>query len=122
MNSALQTVTTILALVVAAAAATCVVRDRLPGWPTVWGLVGLEVALLIVAATGLVQLAVSERDIEVFSFIGYLLTLLILVPASTMWALVERTRYGTAVIIIGCLAVPVMLTRTRQIWEAGLVR
>lgn len=122
MNPLLQNATTALAIVVSVAAAVCVIRNRLPGWPTVWGLIALEAALVVVMIAGVVQLALTDREVDSFSLVGYLLTLLILVPAGTMWAFVERTRHGTAVIIIACLAVPVMLTRTQQIWEAGVAR
>ncbi|MCW2603270.1 MAG: hypothetical protein JWN61_1405 [Pseudonocardiales bacterium] len=38
----------------------------------------------------------------------------------TAWAIIDRKRYGTAVIVVACLAVTVMLARTHQIWDAGV--
>lgn len=120
MIAALQYGTTALALVVALAAGICVARDRLPGWATVWGLVALEAALIAVLVVGSVQLAGTDRSVQAATLISYLVTILFLVPAGTAWAIIDRTRYGTAVIVVACLAVAVMLARTRQIWEAGV--
>lgn len=121
MIPALQYGATALALVVALAAGVCVAQDRLPGWPTVWGLVALEAALIAVLVVACVQLARTDRQVEAANLIGYLVTMLLLAPAATAWAIIDRTRYGTAVIVVACLAVAVMLARTRQIWDAGVV-
>lgn len=116
----LQYGTTVLALLLALAAAVCALRDRLPGWTTVGGLIALEVALIAVLVVGLVQLAGTDRDVEAANLVGYLVTIPFLVPVAVGWAIVDRTRYGTAVIVVACLAVAVMLARSRQIWDAGV--
>ena len=119
MYDALSLTTTVIALIAAAGAAGCVLRDRLPGWYLV-GLLGLlELGLLAVSVSGLVRLATGGREVGAGTLIAYLLAVLILVPAATLWAMVERTRFGTAVIVIACLAVPAMTMRAQQVWDAG---
>ncbi|MEU4198229.1 hypothetical protein AB0E69_40470 [Kribbella sp. NPDC026611] len=112
----IDTVATVLALLAALAAAGCVIRDRLPGWPTVFGLLGLEAALLATIVGNVVLLVSTDRDVDTPALIGYLFVLLIIVPAGLLWAFVDRTRFGVATIIVACLAVPVMILRTQQIW------
>lgn len=122
MYDALVLATTVIAGIAAAGTAVCVLRDRLPGWYLVGTLALLELGLLAVSVAGLVRLATGDRDIAAGTLVAYLLAVLILVPAATLWAMVERTRFGTAVIIIACLAVPAMTTRAQQIWDAGHAR
>jgi hypothetical protein len=99
-----------------------VLRDRLPGWYLIGTLGLLELGLLAVSVAGLVRVATGDRDVAAGTLVAYLLAVLILVPAATLWAMVERTRFGTAVIIIACLAVPAMTMRAEQIWAAGHAR
>lgn len=121
MTPLLQYATTALALALAVAAAVCALRDRLPGWSTVGGLVVLEAALIAVMVVGLVQVVRTDRNVAAADLVGYLVTIPLLVPVAVGWAIVDRTRYGTAVIVVACLAVAVMLARTRQIWDLGVV-
>jgi hypothetical protein len=78
----------------------------------------LELGLVVQAVLGIVAMFVTERELDGFSFVGYLVGPVLVVPLAVFWALAERTRWGPAVLVIGCLAVPVMLLRLRQVWEA----
>lgn len=118
----INTSTTVLALVAALAAIGCVLRNRLPGWPTVIGLLLLEAGLLVAVVANVVVLVGTDREVDGLSLVGYLFALLVIVPAGVLWAFVDRTRYGVAAIVVVCLAVPVMLIRTQQIWELARVR
>jgi hypothetical protein len=122
MYDVLILATTVIALVGAAGAALCVVRDRPPGRYLAGTLGLLELGLLAVSVAGLIRLATGDREVAAGTLIAYLLAVLVLVPAATLWALVERTRFGTAVIVIACLAVPAMTARVQQVWDAGHVR
>lgn len=112
-----STVTMVIALLAAAATGICVVRNRLPGWPTVIGLLVLEAALLVAVIVNIIALIRTELAVDGLALIGYLIVVVLIVPAGVLWAFVNRTRYGVAAIVIVCLAVPVMLIRTQQIWE-----
>ncbi|MGH3786642.1 MAG: hypothetical protein ACRDRG_08840 [Pseudonocardiaceae bacterium] len=105
--------------VAALTAVVDIVRDRLPGWWLLGVLGVLELALLTQAAVAIAQLVITERDVEVATFVGYLLGVLLLVPAGIVWALAERSRSGTAVIIVACLAVLAMLARLNDIWAGS---
>lgn len=51
---------------------------------------------------------------------GYLLTGLLLPAAGVWFGLMERTRYGSAVILIVMVTVPVLQLRVPQIWSGAL--
>ncbi len=108
-----------ISCVAALTALVDVIRDRLPGWWLLGVLGVLELALLTQVAVAVAQLVSIERDIEVVTFVGYLVGVLLLVPAGIVWALAERTRSGTAVIIVACLAVLAMLARLNDIWAGS---
>ena len=46
----------------------------------------------------------------------YLVSAVLIPPAAIFWALIERDRWSTAILGVGCLAVAVMLYRMGQIW------
>lgn len=83
------------------------------------GLVALlELGLLGQAVGGIVNLIGTDREVDGFSFVGYLLAPVLILPLAAFWSLAERTRWGPGVLVIGCLTVPVLIVRLRQIWEA----
>jgi len=46
----------------------------------------------------------------------YLASAIIIPVAAAFWALVERNRWSTAILGVGCLAIAVMVYRMGQIW------
>jgi hypothetical protein len=65
---------------------------------------------------GVVNLTGTDRDVDGLSFGGYLLGSLFVLPIGGFWALAERSRWGPGVLVVACLAVPVMVLRMQQIW------
>jgi len=120
----LATVLTYVALAAAVWAAVLVVANKpvqLREWHGLWlyGVVALlELGLLAQLVGGIVRLIGDDRQIDTFAFLGYLITPLVVLPLAALWALAERTRWGPAVMVIGCLTVPVLIVRLRQVWEA----
>lgn len=84
------------------------------------GLVGLlwlgTIAQLVV---GIVLLAGTDRDVSGATFVGYLLGLVVAPPLAAFWALGERSRAGTVVLVVLGLVVPVLALRLDQIWAVG---
>jgi hypothetical protein len=106
-------------LLLAAVAAGYVVLDRPTGPVLLVGFGILELALVVQAVLGIVALAGTDRDVNGVVLVGYLLGTLLFVPAGVAWALGERSRAGTAALIIVGLVVPFLVLRTGQIWNAG---
>ena len=51
------------------------------------------------------------------TFIAYLIGVVLIPVVAAGWGLVERTRWGPAVIIVACVAVAFMFVRMLQIWQ-----
>jgi hypothetical protein len=120
----LATVLTYLALGAAVWAAALMIVGK-PVQVNTWhglGALGLpallEIGLVVQLVVGLVNLFTADRELDGFSFVGYLVGPVLIVPLAGFWALAERTRWGPGVLVIGCLAVPVMILRLGQVWEA----
>lgn len=113
---------TFLALGAAAWTVLLMVLNRpvLAGHPLSAGLlvaVGLlELGLLARAVAGGILLASTERTLDTFSFLAYLAGPVLIVPLATAWSMAERSRWGPGVLVVGCLAIPVMAVRLQQIW------
>ncbi|MBM7769847.1 hypothetical protein JOD54_000051 [Actinokineospora baliensis] len=84
------------------------------------GLLALvELGLLAQAVLGFVKLAGADHDVPALSYGGYLLGSLLILPVAVFWSLAERTRWGTAVLVVGALVIPVMIVRLDQVWTRG---
>ncbi len=117
MISALATGLIIGALVVAAWCVGMVLLNKPVNDPTLGLLALLEIGLLVQAVIGIVKLAGTDRDVSGVTFVGYLVASLVILPLATFWSLAERSRWGTTVVIIGCLVIPVLIVRLNQIWD-----
>jgi hypothetical protein len=115
----LTTTLTVVSLLLAAVATGYVVLDRATDdW--LLGLVGLlAVGTVVQLVTGAVALARTDADVSGPSFVGYLIALVLVPPAATIWALGERSRAGTSVLIVAGLLVPFLMLRLGQIWTAA---
>lgn len=51
--------------------------------------------------------------------LGYLLASLVVLPLAVGWPWAERSRGGTATILIGLVVVPYLFVRLYQVWVLG---
>ncbi len=116
MSGALTAVVVVLAVLTAVFALVDVARDRDPGWLTAGALAVLDVALLVQAVVGLVKLGQTDRQVSGFPFSAYLIGAVLIPPIAFVWAATERSRWGTAVIVVGALAAIAVESRLDQIW------
>jgi hypothetical protein len=120
----LATVLTYVALAAAVWAAVLVVVNKpvqLREWHGLWlyGVAALvEVGLLAQLVGGIVKLATDDRQVDTLAFLGYLITPLVVLPLAGFWALAERSRWGPAVMVVGCLTIPALILRLNQVWNA----
>lgn len=77
----------------------------------------LTITLLVQAIAGVVIMSDDERDIQELSFVGYLFGPVLILPYAGFWAASEKSRWGPSVLLVGCLAIPVMIVRLWQIWD-----
>ena len=116
MNSALQTIIVVLASVVVVLSLVAAIRDREPDWWIVGTLGLVELGLIVQLVVGLIALARTNRDVSGVPFTAYLIGSVLVPPAAFIWAATERTRWGTAVLAVGGVAVIALEFRLAQIW------
>lgn len=117
MTNALTVVIIVAALLTAGYALVAVLRNRAMDLGQLISLGVLEVLLVAQAVVGFVKLAGDEGPASQATFVGYLLGGLLIPLAGAGWGLLERTRWGSGVIVIAGLGVAVMIVRLDQLWS-----
>ena len=95
------------------------VRDRPPAARLTDLLGGIEVGLIVLAVLGVVRLVADGAGVPAWEYAGYLLATLLFVPVGLVWSAGDRSRGGTAVLLVAVLLVPFMFVRLAQIWALG---
>ena len=113
----LQIVLSVLCALVAALLVVLIVRDRRPGRATYGSLVLVEVGLVAQLVVGLSMVLDDHRGVSVPTYVGYLVGALVILPLGAGWAWAERTRNGTAVLLVAVLVIPVLFVRLHDIWS-----
>ena len=94
-----------------------IARDVRPGRVTYALLALVEVGLVAQLVLGLVRVVDDHRGVSVATYVGYLVGALAILPLAAGWAWAERSRSGTAVLLVGVLVVPVLFVRLHDIWS-----
>jgi hypothetical protein len=79
----------------------------------------LEAVLLVQAVVVAVALAGGTRPAETPTFVGYLIGVLVVPVAGTLWARTEPTRWAGTVLAVAAAVAGVMVWRLVQIWNTG---
>ena len=109
----------VVALVAMAATVLMLVRDESPPSDRYFAILGvLLVALVGQAIGGCIALASTDRDVEGITFVAYLITAVLVVPVGAALALVERSRWGTGVLLVMLLTVLACQARLHALWAA----
>jgi drug/metabolite transporter (DMT)-like permease len=108
----------VIAVSLAAGLAFCLLAlaDRRPVTYLLGGILVVELATLVQAAATVVLLIRGERPVEPATFAGYALTTVLVAPLGGMWALSEKTKWGTLAAGVACLTVAILTVRLRQVW------
>jgi hypothetical protein len=115
VNGPLSVATIVVSLVLAV---WYLIRSALNRAPSRYDL--LATALLGVLAAVLVVVAIAglfdgSRPAETSTFAGYLITTVAFAPTAYVLARMEPTRWGTLILGVACLVLPVLVLRLQQI-------
>lgn len=106
----------IVSLVVAAWCFVAARRDRWIDRSHLAGLILVEAALVAQAVLAVVRIAGGERPVQFVTFLGYLVTALIMLPLVTVLSFMERTRWGAVIAGAGAVVVAMLVLRLQQVW------
>ena len=67
--------------------------------------------MLALVADGVAALVTGPRPVELATSIAYLVVAPFVLPAGTLWALADRSRPSTLVLVVACFAVVVIAYR-----------
>jgi hypothetical protein len=118
MVDGVATVIIISGLAVAAYSGLMALLDRPPDRGQLAGLLLVEAVLLVQAVLATGKMFTGVRPEAMATFVGYLLTAVLIPPVAALFGWTERTRWGSAIIAAGCLIVPILVLRLQQVWNA----
>lgn len=117
MVDGLATVIIIIGLAVGAYGGLMALLDRPPRLPELIGLGLLEAALLVQTVVAIGKAFTGERPDQLATFVGYLLTAVLLPPLGALFGWAERTRWGSVIFAGVALVVAVLVVRLQQVWH-----
>ena len=92
------------------------IANRRPLTLLAYGLVTLEAVALVQVLVAVVQALRGERPDEVATFVGYALTSVLVPPVGALWALSDKSKWGTAAAGVAALVLAVLTVRMQQVW------
>ncbi|PYY35183.1 hypothetical protein DEJ16_08440 [Curtobacterium sp. MCJR17_055] len=108
-----------IACVIGVAAVVLGLVGRKPDDATVGALALVELLLLVQFVVALIAPAVGNPPQgNVLEFWVYAVSVVLVPPATIVWALIDRTRWSTVVLGAGAFTAAVMVYRMYQIWFA----
>jgi hypothetical protein len=109
------------ALLVGTWAVVLMVRDRQVDNAFFYAAAVLELLLVVGFVAGCVALGGTSRDVDGVLFVSYFLAAVLAVPVALVWAIAEKSRWGTGVLVVAMLTVAVLMVRVVDIWTGSYV-
>ena len=116
MNGAVPTTIIVAGLALAGYALVMTARNRRMDVPLLTAVGVVEILLLVEVGIVVARLAGGERPAGLATLIGYLIAMPFVPLAAAVWGLMERSRWGPAVIAVAGLVAAVLMVRLHQIW------
>jgi hypothetical protein len=92
------------------------VRDRPVDRSHLVALGVVQALVLAQIVVAVVHLAQGQRPHSMTTFIGYLVAIFLIVPAGTVLARMEPTRWGSLIATVACVVDAVLIVRLDQVW------
>lgn len=106
----------IAALIVAVWCGITALRNKPTDDPHLYGIAVVEVLLLVQVTIVIVRLAHGDRPAEFATFLAYLILVPFVLPIGFVLSLIERTRWGSAILGIAGLTLAVLVIRLQDLW------
>jgi hypothetical protein len=116
VNGALPTTIIVAGLALAGYALLMTVLNHRMNVPLLTALGVLEILLLVQVGVIVAKLADGGRPAALATLIGYLCATPLVPVAAAFWGMLERSRWGPAVIAVAGLVAAVLMVRLHQIW------
>jgi hypothetical protein len=116
VNGAVPTTIIVAGLALAAYALLMTALNRRMGIGLLAALGVLEILLLVLVGLIVAKLAGGGRPASLPTLIGYLIAMPLVPVAAGFWGLLERSRWGSAVVAVGGLVAAVLMVRLHEIW------
>jgi hypothetical protein len=116
VNGAVPTTIIVAGLALAAYALLMTALNRRMGVGLLAALGVLEILLLVLVGLIVAKLAGGERPASLATLIGYLIAMPLVPVAAGFWGLLERSRWGSAVVAVAGLVAAVLMVRLHEIW------
>lgn len=118
MSGALTAVLVVLCTAVGGWSVVLVVLDRVIDVPLFTAAGVLEVGAIVQAVVGGVAVSQPHRPISSWLYVLYLLVLVVVPPVGAIWATLEHSRWGPAVLAAACAAELLVVWRLTDVWNA----
>ena len=116
VNGAVPTTIIVAGLALAVYALVITARNRRMDVPLLAAVGVVEILLLVELGIVVARLAGGERPAGLATLVGYLIAMPFVPLAAAVWGLMERSRWGPAVIAVAGLVAAVLMVRLHQIW------
>ena len=115
VNGPLSVATIIAALLLAVWFLLRAALNRAPSRFDLLAMAALGVLVAVLVITAVVALITGDRPTDTATYAGYLLTTIAFAPVGVYLARMEPTRWGTLILGVACLVLPVLVLRLQQI-------
>jgi hypothetical protein len=116
VNGAVPTTIIVAGLALAGYALLMTALNRRMNVPLLAALGVLEILLLVEVGIVVAKLADGGRPASLPTLIGYLIATPLVPAVAAFWGLMERSRWGPAVIAAAGLVAAVLMVRLHQVW------
>jgi hypothetical protein len=116
VNGTLPTIVIVAGLALAGYALLMTALNRRMGIGLLAALGVLEILLFVLVGVIVARLAGGEHPAGIATLIGYLIAMPLVPVVAGFWGLLERSRWGPAVIAVAGLVAAVLMVRLHQIW------
>ena len=116
MNGTVPTIIIVAGLALAGYALLTTALNRRMGIGLLAALGILEILLLAQVGIVVARLADGGHPAGLGTLIGYLIAMPLVPVAAAFWGMLERSRWGPAVIAVAGLVAAVLMVRLHQIW------